>query len=161
VIDVRVERKYEIFFMEEEGNKRILLTRDVFPKRHHVGFSRNDISVLFDFNKNRLIGVTISSKASVVATKTLRMVELEDEEEVKNYLKIRCLKDLRGLMLFLVPIAKTKVKRLRRTDIVIKSKIWQWDFGAYCNRLVRNAMPELNPKDARGLIVFLRGSKHG
>jgi len=159
-VDIKVERKYELFFMLPDGEERIYLTRDMFPKNHDVGFSRGSLSVYFQFKDKVLETVTVSSNASLVKTKTLRQVEAEDELEVKNYLRIRCLKDLRGLIPFLTPVTKKKVKKLKRSDISVKSNVWQWDFAEYCKRIVRNAMPELNPIDARGLMSFLRGKRH-
>jgi hypothetical protein len=158
-MDVRVERKYEVFFMPREGEDMIFLTRDLFPKRHDVGFSRSDISVRFSFREGTMEHVTISSKASVVCKKTLRQVESEDEEEVKNFLKIRCLKDLREYVMFMTPLEKKKVKKLLKSSIVLKSKVWQWDYSSYCDRLVRNEMPELDPKTAMGLMTFLKGRR--
>lgn len=158
-MDIRVERKYEVFFMTKEGEERFFLTRDMFQKRHDVGFTRSDISVRFSFRDGAMEYVTISSKASLVQTKTLRQVESEDEEEVKNFLKIRCYKDLQNFIMFMTPLEKKKVKKLLKSNIVLKSNVWQWDYSAYCDRLIRNEMPELDPKNARGLMVFLKGRR--
>jgi len=146
--------------MLPEGEDKICLTRDLFPKRHDVGFSRPDISVHFHFKDNLLESVTVSSKVSVVKTKTLRQVESEDETEVINFLKIRCRKDLRGLIMFLTPLEKKKVKRLRKSDISVKTTIWQWDFAEYSKRLVRTSITEFGSYNARCLLAFLRGRKH-
>lgn len=158
-MDVKIERKYDLFFMEPDGSTEIRLTKKDFPNRK-MGFNRSDISVWFHFSDETLQCVVISSHAKDVKKKTLSQVEAEDEEEVKNFLKIRCLKDLRGLIMFMAPMEKKKVKKLKGSDITVKKQVWQWDYDNYCKRLVKNSIGEMTPEQARGLMVFLRGKKY-
>lgn len=159
-MDIKIERHYDIFFMEQDGSEEIRLTSDMFPKGKKIGFQRRDISVWFYLDNDVVKSVTISSNAKLVKKKTLSQVETEDEEEVRAYLKIRCKKDLRSLIMFMTPTEKRRVKKVGSVDLSPKKKEWQWDFRNYYKRIIKTSRQEMTSDQARTLLAFFGGKKY-
>jgi hypothetical protein len=159
-MEVKVERKYSIYLMPENGNEIIKLRREFFPHlKKEVGFSRSDISVRFVFSGELLDVVVISSRASRVKNLTLGQLEAADSEEIKNYLKIRYKTSIKGFTLFIEPAGHKKVRGVNGRDLNVNRKVWHWGFRDYCRKLIKASHREMTVQETKMLLDFLEGRR--
>lgn len=154
-MELKVERRYSIYFMEPNGSKKIFLDRNSFSLRCKVGYSNKKHSMDFIFDKNLLKGVVITSSYEEVRKKTIEELEREDEEDIIRFITIRSKTSITKLLKFIEPEKKRKVRTIKKRNIIVNNKSWQWGFKGFSKKIIKEEINDYNSDEINLLFQFL------
>ncbi len=141
--------------MEQDGSKKIFLTKDSFNAKKKVGYSNKYFSIEFFFEKNLLKEVVIISLYEDLKNKSMSEIEKEDEEEILRFIKIRSRTNISALLKFIEPAHKKKVRTIKKRNIIVNNKSWQWGYKSYCKKKIKPVIDEYSSDEINLLFSFL------